>query len=246
MSDRLDILAIAAHPDDAELAAGGTLILSAKQGLRVGILDLTRGELGTRGTAELRDREAEAAAAILGLSMRENLRLPDGNITSDGQNKLVGVLRQWRPRIVMTHPEVCRHPDHMATHHLVRNACFYSGLKKLNLKSDTLPWRPKHLLYFAEVRLFEPTFVVDISSTWKERTEALLCYGSQVHSPAYKEQSAEPETYISNTGFIEWVEARARTYGQLIGCTYGEPFQYSGTLGTSNLSMFLHMEALFQ
>jgi len=246
MSDQLDILAIAAHPDDAELAAGGTLILSARQGLRIGILDLTRGELGTRGTVALRAKEADAAAKILGLSMRENLGLPDGNITVDGMNALIGVLRRWCPRIVMTHPDRCRHPDHLEAHHLVRNACFYAGLSKLTPNTGASPWRPKHILYFAEVRNFDPTFVVDVTSTWERRIEALQCYGSQIHSPAYKEGSSEPETYISNAGFMEWVEARARTYGQTIGCTYGEPFQYSGTLGVSDLSAFLHMEALFQ
>ena len=246
MSDQLDVMAIAAHPDDVELAAGGTLILSVEQGLRVGVLDLTRGELGTRGTVELRAAEADAAAAILGLSIRENLGLPDGNITADAMSTLIGVLRRWKPRIVMTHPAVCRHPDHVAAHHLVQNACFYAGLSKLAPSVTRPPWRPKHLLYFAEVRHFEPTFVVDVTGTWERRTEALQCYGSQIHSPAYKEQSSEPETYISNAGFFEWVEARAQTYGQLIGCTYGEPFQYNGTLGASNLRTFLHIEAPFQ
>lgn len=246
MSEQLDIMAIAAHPDDVELAAGGTLILSVMQGLRVGIVDLTRGELGTRGTPELRAREASEAASILGLSVRENLGLPDGNITSDGLSALIRVLRKWHPRIVMTHPAVCRHPDHEAAHHLVRNACYYAGLEKLDQGVDAPPWRPQHLLHFAEVRHFEPDFVVDVTSTWKRRTEALRCYGSQIHSPAYKEHSDESETYISNAQFFEWIEARARTYGQLAGCTYGEPFQYNGTLGVSDLSAFLHSEAPFQ
>ena len=239
-------MAVAAHPDDVELAVGGTLILSVMQGLRVGVVDLTRGELGTRGTPELRAREASEAASILGLSVRENLGLPDGNITSDGLSALIRVLRKWHPRIVMTHPAVCRHPDHVGAHHLVRDACYYAGLEKLDQGTGAPPWRPQHLLYFAEVRHFEPDFVIDVTSTWKRRTEALRCYGSQVHSPAYKEQSDEPETYISNAQFFEWIEARARTYGQLVGCTYGEPFQYNGTLGVSDLSAFLHLEAPFQ
>ena len=246
MPDQLDVMAIAAHPDDVELAVGGTLILSARQGLRVGVLDLTQGELGTRGSVELRAKEAEAAANILGLSVRENLGLPDGGIASDGLHALVGVLRRWRPRIVMTHPSDCRHPDHTATHHLVRNACFYAGLAKLDQNTGLLPWRPRHLLYFAEVRLFDAEFVVDVTSTWERRTEALCCYGSQLHNLAYKEQSTEAETYISNPGFFEWIEARARTYGQLIGCTYGEPFQYHGMLGTSNIKEFFAHEAPLQ
>ncbi len=246
MSEQLDLLAIGAHPDDVELAVGGTLILSGRQGLRVGVVDLTRGELGTRGTPERRDQEASNASTFLGLSMRENLGLPDGDITSDGLNALVRVLRRWCPRIVMTHPADCRHPDHTAAHHLVRNACFYSGLQKLDQSADAAPWRPHHLLHFAEVRHFEPDFVVDVTSVWDQRTEALRCYGSQIHSPTYKEQNEEPETYISNLQFFEWIEARARTYGQLAGCTYGEPFQYSGVLGTSNLGAFLHLEASFR
>ncbi len=246
MPKHLDIMAIAAHPDDAELAVGGTLILSVMKGLRVGIVDLTRGELGTRGTPELREKEAHEAASILGLSVRENLRLPDGNITSDGLSSLIHVLRKWQPRIVMTHPADCRHPDHMATHHLVGKACFYAGLEKFDGTSGISPWRPKHLLYFAEVRPFEPDFVVNVSGTWEKRTEALRCYGSQIHSVAYKKHSKESETYISNVQFFEWIEARARTYGQLIGCTYGEPFQYNGTLGVSDLGTLLHLDAPFQ
>lgn len=246
MHDQLDIMAIAAHPDDVELAVGGTLIQSVNQGLQVGVLDLTRGELGTRGSIELRAREAEAAAEILGLSVRENLGLPDGGITLDGLQSLVGVIRRWRPRIVMTHPFECRHPDHTAAHHLVRNACFYAGLVKLNPNADMPPWRPRHLLYFAEVRSFDAMFVVDVTGTWERRTEALRCYGSQLHDPAYKEFSNEAETYISGPGFFEWIEARARTYGQLIGCTYGEPFQYHGTLGTSDIRGFLAHEAPLQ
>ena len=245
MSDnQLDIMAIGAHPDDIELAAGGTLIQSVRQRLRVGVIDVTRGELGTRGTVELRAREAAAAAEVLGLSVRENLGLPDGDISKDGIHALIGVLRKWRPRIVMTHPQDCRHPDHVATHLLVRDACFYAGLEKFN--PGETPWRPHHVLYFAEVRHFEPSFVVDVTSTWKKRTEALQCYGSQIHDTAYKDQTNEPETYISNAGFFEWIEARARVFGHLIGCTYGEPFQYQGTLGASDLSTFLHMNAPFQ
>ncbi|MCY4170430.1 MAG: bacillithiol biosynthesis deacetylase BshB1 [Bacteroidetes bacterium] len=246
MSNHLDILAIGAHPDDIELTIGGTLIRSVMQGLRVGVLDLTKGELGTRGTVQIRAQEAANASEIIGLSIRENLGLPDGNITSDGLIALIKILRQWRPQIVMTHPNECRHPDHTAAHHLVRNACFYSGLNKIESSDDYLSWRPKHLLYFAEVQLFTPSFVVDVTQEWEDRTKALKCYESQIHSPEYKREKSEPETYISNYSFFEWVEARARTYGQLIGTTYGEPFQYHGTLGVSELDKFLHMEAPFR
>jgi len=246
MSDPLDILVIAAHPDDAELTVGGTIIKSIKQGLRVGVLDLTQGELGSRGTVELRSKEATDAAAVLGLSVRENLCLPDGNITSDGLMPLIHVLRRWCPKTVMTHPSECRHPDHEAAHHLVRKACFYAGLPKLTSSSGAPPWRPQHVLFFAEMRLFEPSFVVDVSGEWSQRIRALQCYVSQFDSLEYKLKSSEPETFISTSGFMEWVEARARTYGHLIGCTYGEPFQYHGTLGVSDLDQFLHSEVVFQ
>ncbi len=244
MSDQLDLLVIAAHPDDAELTVGGTIIKSIHEGLRVGVLDLTQGELGSRGTVELRAQEAANAATVLGLSVRENLQLPDGNITSDGLHPLIGVLRRWCPRTVMTHPSECRHPDHEATHHLVRKACFYAGLPKLKHPDGAPPWRPHHVLYFAEVGLFDPSFVVDVSSEWSQRTRALQCYGSQFHSPAYKSNSTEPETFISSAGFLEWVDARARTYGHLIGCAYGEPFQYQGTLGVSDLDQLLQSNAV--
>ncbi len=246
ISGPLDILAIGAHPDDVELTVGGTIIKSVSKGLRVGVLDLTRGELGTRGTVEIRAQEAAKASEALGLSVRDNLGLPDGNITSDGRLPLIEILRRWTPKIVMTHPSECRHPDHIAAHHLVRDACFYSGLNKIESNHDDPIWRPKHLLYFAEVQLFDPSFVVDVTHEWTPRTEALKCYRSQINSPEYKSQSSEPETYISNANFFDWVEARARTYGQLIGTTYGEPFQYHGILGVSDLERFLHMEASFQ
>jgi len=246
MSKPIDILAIAAHPDDVEVAVGGTVIKSIMQGMRVGVLDLTMGELGTRGTAKIRAQEADNAANILGLSVRENLGLPDGNISRDGLHPLLNIIRKWSPRIVMTHPEDCRHPDHQAAHHLVRNACFYAGLPKIESRNSYPSWRPKHLLYFAETRLFDPTFVVDVTHQWATRTKALQCYESQIHSPEYKKDSSEPETYISNSNFMEWVEARARMYGHLIGTSYGEPFQYHGTLGVSELDKFLCMEAPFQ
>ena len=246
----LDVLAFGAHPDDVELAAGGTLRLCALQGYRTGITDLTRGELGSRGTPELRAMEAKNAGEVLGLSMRENLGLADGAITSEGKSAIIRILRTWRPRIVMTHPETCRHPDHVQTAKLVVDACFYSGLRKLTTLDASgqpqAPWRPQHILHFAEVMPFEPTFVVDVTDTWQERTQALQCYASQVHNPDYQPKEGEPETFISNPDFFAWIEARARTWGYKIGARYGEPFVYRGVMGTQDLMGFLALDARYR
>lgn len=246
----LDILAFGAHPDDVELAAGGTMRLCAMQGYKTGIVDLTRGELGSRGTVEIRDIEARKAARILGLTVRENLGLADGDIADEGRMDIIMALRTWRPRIVMTHPEKCRHPDHVQTAKLVVDACFYSGLRKLTTKDSSgqpqQPWRPRHILHFAEVLSFEPTFVVDVTSTWTDRTRALQCYASQVHNPEYVPKKDEPETFISNPEFFEWIEARARTWGYQIGAKYGEPFVYRGVMGTRDLGGFLALDAKFR
>ncbi len=246
----LDVLAIGAHPDDVELAAGGTMRLCAISGYRTGIIDLTRGELGSRGTPKLRAQEAQAAAEILGLCIRENLGLPDGNISRDASLHVVRALRRWRPRVVLTHPTQCRHPDHVHTATLVVEACYYSGLRKLVTRNasgeDQAPWRPQHVLHFAEVLPFEPTFVVDVSDTWSDRTRALSCYASQVHDPDYVAHEEEPETYISNPDFFQWIEARARTYGHAIGAKFGEPFIYRGAFGTKDLMALLAHETAFK
>ena len=246
----LDVLAFGAHPDDVELAAGGTMLLCAASGYRTGIIDLTCGELGSRGTPDGRAREAEAAAEILGLAIRENLGLPDGNITRDGRLGLISALRKWRPRVVLTHPMQCRHPDHAHTASLVVEACYYGGLRKIATcdaqEKNQEPWRPQHVLHFAEVLPFEPSLVVDVSTTWEDRTRALQCYASQVHNPDYVSADGEPETYISNPEFSRWIEARARTFGYAIGAKYGEPFIYRGALGTKDLMGLLTHEAEFK
>ncbi len=237
MKDSLDVLAVGAHPDDVELAAGGTLCLLARQGCAVGALDLTAGELGSRGTVALRQTEAQTAARIIGLTVREQLGLPDGDIAADtaNRNKLIGVLRRLRPRVVLTHPAECRHPDHIDTAFLVRRACFYSGLRRIDTGQE--PWRPYHVLHFEEVQPFRPTVIVDVSDTWDQRTRALQAYASQFYNPAYS--SDEPETFVSSRGFLQWVEARARTHGHAIGATYGEAFQYHGIAGTGDLMQWL-------
>ena len=247
----LDVLALGAHPDDVELAAGGAMCLMARQGHRVGIVDLTRGELGSRGDPEGRRQEAEAAAGIIGLEARENLGIPDGDIAPSKENQLgvIRMLRRYRPRIVLTHPMRCRHPDHSAAAQLTVDACFYSGLRKIETSdADTAeqqPWRPHHILHYAEVVPFEPTLVVDVTETWEQRTRALQAYKSQFFNPEYEPGADEPETFVSNAAFFQWIEARARMYGYAIGATYGEAFLYRGLLGVSSLANILQRERPF-
>lgn len=249
----LDVLALAAHPDDAELCAGGTLCLLARQGYRVGVVDLTRGELGSRGTPEGRLEEARAASAILGLAARENLGIPDGDIanTKENQQKVIRVIRRYRPHIVLLNPMECRHPDHGAAARLVVDALFYSGLRKVETGEDDgtpqEPWRPHHTLHYMQSIPFEPTFVVDVSEVWEPRLRALQAFKSQFYNPDYEAAEDEPDTFVSNKGFFEWVEARARTYGYKVGATYGEPFLYRhGPVGVSNLMTALAGEKPFR
>ncbi len=238
----LDVLAFAAHPDDVELSAGGTMCLLAGQGYQVGIVDLTRGELGSRGTPEGRQQEARRAAEIIGLAARENLGIPDGDLanTKQHQHRLIRAVRRYRPHIALINAPTCRHPDHGAAARLAADAFFYAGLRKVETQEDDgtpqQPWRPQHVLHYMQTLPFEPTFVVDVTETWAQRTRALQAFQSQFFNPAYAPAEDEPETFVSNQGFFEWIEARARTYGHAIGATYGEPFLYRhGPVGVTDL-----------
>lgn len=251
-SNRLDVLAFAAHPDDVELCAGGTVCKLVKQGYRVGIVDLTRGELGSRGTPELRMEEAGRAAEILGIHARENLGLADGNIADspEARRKVIQVVRRYRPHVALVSPPECRHPDHPDAARLVTSALFYAGLRKLETRSQSGepqdPWRPRHVLHYMQAIPFEPTFIVDVSDEWEQRMRALGAYGSQLHNPAYEPQDGEPETFISNPRFLEWISAQAKTYGHRIGAEYGEPFLYRhGPVGVDDLMSVLARERQF-
>lgn len=252
-STQLDVLALAAHPDDIELCAGGTVCLLARQGYDVGIVDFTRGELGSRGSPELRMEEAEAAAGIIGLEARENLGLPDGDIanTKENQRALIRRIRRYRPRIVLINAPECRHPDHCAAAELATEALFYSGLRKIETQADDgtaqEPWRPHHVLHYMQAVRFEPTFVVDVTEVWEQRIEALQAFKSQFYNPDYEPDPDEPETFVSNPEFFQWVEARARTYGYKVGATYGEPFLYrQGPVGVTDLPDVLSMDKPFR
>ena len=247
----LDVLALAAHPDDVELCAGGTMCLLDEQGYRTGVVDFTRGELGTRGTPEGREREAAAAAEILGLDARENLGIPDGDIqnTRENQLKVIRAVRRYRPHIVLTTAETVRHPDHGDATRLSVDALFYSGLAKIETAEDDgtpqEPWRPHHVLHYMQALDVEPTLVVDVSDVWERRMRALLAFESQFYQGG--EGDDGPETYISNPGFLEWVEARARVYGYRIGARYGEPFVYRhGPVGVGDLVATLGRERPFR
>lgn len=221
----LDVLIFAAHPDDAELAMGGTIAKLAKNNLKVGIIDLTRGELGTRGTSETRQLEAFNAALVLKTSVRENFEVPDGNIKNSNENlmKVVIVIRKYKPKIVFAPYFNDRHPDHIDASRLIKRAMFSTGLSKIKTFDKEVPqthYRPEKLFYYMQTYTFDPTFIVDISDTFDLKMKAVECYGTQFHNP----KSIEPETFISKPGFLNNIKSRAEFYGFSIGKMYGEPF----------------------
>lgn len=219
---QLDVLAIAAHPDDVELSVGGTLLKLAARGYQTGVLDLTRGEGGTRGTPEMRATEAQAAAALLGLSVRENLDLGDAHIWVNEASRIqvVRALRRLRPRVVFTQFWDDPHPDHAHTSQLVREAAHVAGLAKYDADFGLARWRPSSLAYFLFPRTVAPTFIVDISAHFDRKWEAIYAHASQFHNP----QSNEPQSRVSTPQFLREMEARDRYFGALIGTEYGEGF----------------------
>ncbi len=222
---KLDVLVFAAHPDDAELSMGGTIAKFSGEGLKVGIADFTQGELGTRGTPETREQEANSASEILGITLRENLALKDGEIKAekDAMLKVVNLIRKYTPAIIFAPYSNDRHPDHIGASALVKQAMFFSGLPKIEtFDNGTLQtaYRPKKLFYFMQTYQFDPKFIVDISNTFETKMKSVYAYGSQFYNP----ESKEPETFISQPKFVKYLEARARVYGFQIGKEYGEPF----------------------
>lgn len=237
----LDVLAFAAHPDDVELSIGGTMCLLHAQGYTTGIVDLTRGERGTRGTPEDRAAEAEAAGRILGLSARENLGMPDGDVAPTPERVLAAAaaIRRHRPRIVLLNAPEDRHPDHGNAARLVGEALFTAGLAAVETPGadgqPLAPWRPHHALHYMQSIEFTPTFVVDVTPVWTQRMEALRAFKSQ-----FDAGDDGPQTFISTPAFVQWVEARARSYGYRIGATYGEPLLYRhGPVGVTDLMQTL-------
>ncbi|MBM3317722.1 MAG: bacillithiol biosynthesis deacetylase BshB1 [Candidatus Eisenbacteria bacterium] len=216
----VDVLAIGAHPDDVDMICGGTLAKLAARGRAVAILDLTRGEMGTRGTPETRAREAQRAAEILGARERVALDLGDGRIenSADARRQVIEVVRRLRPTLILTHYWDDLHPDHAAAGHLVRAVMYPVGFARYPAEGE--PYRPNEVLFFMAHTPFEPSFVVDVDGYHERKMEAVRCFASQFHSA----DSAEPPTGISQPDFLLRLEARARHYGGLIGRAFGEPF----------------------
>ncbi|HYV95181.1 MAG TPA: bacillithiol biosynthesis deacetylase BshB1 [Chitinophagales bacterium] len=232
---KLDLLAFSAHPDDVELSCAGTIIKHVTLGKKAGIIDLTHGELGTRGTPEIRDAEAAAATKVMGVHVRENLNMRDGFFQNDEEHqlKVITMLRKYQPEIVVANAVVDRHPDHGRAAELVREACFLSGLKKIETKIDDQsqePWRPRALYHYLQDMWLEPDVLIDISGYWEKRMEAVMCFRSQFYNP----NSKEPVTYISTPEFLESLKYRAQTLGRMIGVDYAENFTTTRKTGVDH------------
>jgi bacillithiol biosynthesis deacetylase BshB1 len=243
---KLDILAIGVHPDDVELGCSGTLIKEIKRGKKAGILDLTQGELGTRGTIETRYQEAANAAMIIGASVRENLKMRDGFFKNDEEHQLllIKAIRKYQPEIVIGNILRDRHPDHGRAGHLINDACFLSGLAKIETRDEQgnlqQKWRPKYFLQYIQDWYHEPDLIVDISDVFEQRMKSIQAYTTQFYT---SENSTEgPQTYISTPDFLDSVIARARMLGKRIGVKYGEGFLSEKKIGISNLDALLQIE----
>lgn len=239
----VDVLVFAAHPDDAELNCGGTIATLIAQGKSVGVIDLTQGEMGTRGTIETREKEAEDASKILGLSFRVNLSLGDSIVanTRENQFKLIREIRAFTPTLCLIGAPQDRHPDHGKATQLCIDSLFYSGLEKIDTHSKEgnyqQAWRPKHIFHYMQDRPFEPDFIFDISDSWETKKKAILAFSTQFNA---KPSGDEPETYISSEKYFKQMEARARYFGHLAGFEYGEPYKVlNGPLGLTTLNHFL-------
>lgn len=240
---KLHILAIGVHPDDVELGCGGTLLKHALKGQNTGILDLTQGELGTRGTVETRYSEAKEAGLVLKIKVRENLKMRDGFFNNDEENqlKIISILRRFQPDIVFANATEDRHPDHGRAGKLIAQACFLSGLRKIattfeGLQQET--WRPKAVFHYIQDVFREPDFIVNISETFQQKIEAVKSYKTQFLA----EGSNDPMTYISRSGFLDRIQARDIDMGQRIGVKYGEGFNYYRNLGIEDLDQILYPE----
>lgn len=239
---KLDILVFGAHPDDAELGAGGTMAKEIARGKKVGVIDLTRGELGTRGTAEIRDREAVLAAEILGLAVRENMEFKDGFFRNDPEHQLTLIrqIRRFRPDVVLCNAVEDRHIDHGRGSSLVSDACYLSGLVKIDTRMDgddqwQDPWRPKQVYHYIQWKNLEPDFVVDVSGYIEKKIEAIRAYDSQFYDP----RSEEPQTPISSRNFLDSVTYRARDLGRLAGIEYAEGFTAERTVSVDSLDSLI-------
>ncbi len=239
---KLDLLVFGAHPDDAELGAGATIAKEVARGKKVGIIDLTRGELGTRGTPEIRDTEARRAAEILGLAVRETMEFKDGFFQNDPEHQLALVrqIRRFRPEVVLCNAIEDRHIDHAKGSSLVSDACFLSGLVKIDTHLEGFdewqePWRPKQVYHYIQWKNLEPDFAVDVSGFIEKKMEAIRAYDSQFYDP----NSGEPDTPISSKNFLDSITYRARDLGRLIGVEYAEGFTAERTVAIRDLDSLI-------
>jgi bacillithiol biosynthesis deacetylase BshB1 len=246
MAVKLDILAIGVHPDDVELGCSGVLLLEKAKGKKTGIIDLTQGELGSRGTVETRYAEAANAAMVLGVSVRENLKMADGFFKNDEehQRKLISTIRKYQPEIVITNALHDRHSDHGRASQLTEDAAYLSGLVKINTTdengNDQPHWRPRYVFHYIQDRYIEPDFIVDITSVFEQRMESIKAYSTQFFTP--DGDSGGPQTYISTPDFLDSVVARARMMGKKIGVKYGEGFNTKKNLGLRGFDSLVLVE----
>lgn len=234
---KLDLLAVGVHPDDVELGCSGTLMKQIDAGYKAGILDLTQGELGTRGTVQDRQKEATAAAKILRVSTRENLSFKDGFFKNDEEHQLevIKMIRKYQPEVVFANAKYDRHPDHARAAKLVRDACFLSGLSKVNTKLNGVTqkaWRPKAVYHYIQAIHHEPHFVVDVTKYFDRKLKAVLAFKSQF----YNQKSKEPKTFISSPEFLEFVKARAIHFGVPVGVKYAEAFTVNRIIGVDDIN----------
>ena len=241
MKSRIDVLAFAPHPDDAELGCAGTLLRLKQSGRTIGIVDLTQGELSTRGTEDTRKTETQNASQILGLDARVNLGIPDGNIrnTEEHRAAIITIVRDFRPQTVLLPFHRDRHPDHEHAHILIRDAVFYSGLEKIRTTHDGTQqeaFRPKNMFSYMLSFDFEPAFIIDVSDTFETKLRAIQAYRTQFHST--EADASQPETYVSSAAYLEAFIARARRLGFLIGKKYGEGFATHQVLNLAPEALF--------
>ncbi len=237
---KLDVLAFGVHPDDVELSCSGTLMVEKNYGKKTGIVDLTEGELGTRGSSAIRYQEAAAAAMILGVDIRENLQIADGFFKNDEahQRKVIRIIRKYKPEIVICNAPEDRHPDHGRSAQLVSDASFLSGLSKIETSDNGIiqeAWRPKYVLHYIQDRYLKPDFVVDITAFFEQKLEAIKAYKTQFYNP----DLSEPETYISTPDFLESVIYRYKMFGKMIGVKYAEGFITNKTIGIRNFDALI-------
>ncbi len=237
---KLDVLAFGVHPDDVELSCAGVLLVEKKNGKKTGIIDLTEGELGTRGSAAIRKKEATDAAIILGVDIRENLGLADGFFQNNeaSQRKVIEVIRKYRPEIIICNAPADRHPDHGRSARLVSDAAFLSGLSKIETTAEgkaQKEWRPKYVFHYIQDRYLKPDFIVDISDVFEKKLEAIKAYGTQFHNP----EMDGPQTYISTPDFLDSVVYRYKMFGKMIGVKYAEGFISEKMIGISNFDALI-------